>query len=122
MASVPDIVNDGFGAWLIARRVAEIYTSRANNLPDNDSPLGSLRLLLEDEKKYRASEPFARDQKYWVEGLAEMPEPVSLADKPPVKSAAFYARLGIFSPPVRICCGWLRPAPGQLCLRSLLQR
>jgi amino acid adenylation domain-containing protein/non-ribosomal peptide synthase protein (TIGR01720 family) len=99
------ILIDGFGGWLIARRVAEIYTSSANNLPDSDSSFGSLRLLLEDEEKYRASDQFARDRNYWLECLAEMPEPVTLADKPPVKSTGFLRQTAYIQP---ACADMLR--------------
>ncbi|HKX31152.1 MAG TPA: amino acid adenylation domain-containing protein, partial [Blastocatellia bacterium] len=95
---VHHIINDGFSLWLIARRVAEVYTSKVNNLPENGRAFGSLALLLEDEKKYRASEQFARDRQYWLECLAEMSEPVSLADRPPVRSGGFLRQTAYIQP------------------------
>jgi nonribosomal peptide synthetase DhbF len=83
------IVNDGFGYWLIARRVAEVYTSKANDLPGSDGVYSSLRLVIEDEERYLASEQFERDRLYWLECLAGMSEPTSLTDKPLVKSSSF---------------------------------
>jgi glyine---[glycyl-carrier protein] ligase len=83
---------DGLGGWLIARRVAEIYTSKANNQPDSGRAFAPLRLLIEDEKKYRKSQRFARDRKYWLECMAEMPEPVSLSNQPPLESSDFLRR------------------------------
>ncbi len=83
------IVNDGIGVWLIARRVAEVYSSIANDLTDSGRAFDSLQLLIENEQAYRASEHFVKDRRYWLECLAEMPEPVSLANQPPVKSSSF---------------------------------
>src|SRR5262245_6641719 len=80
------LINDGYGAWLIAQRVAEVYSANVNNLPDSGASFGYLRLLLEREDRYRASEDFTRDRKYWLECLAEMSEPVSLNDDPPIIS------------------------------------
>jgi glyine---[glycyl-carrier protein] ligase len=86
---VHHIVMDGFGAWLVARRIADIYTAKVNNLADGDSALGSLQLLLDEERKYRESAQFTKDRQYWLECLAEMPEPVSFTDKPPFTSSSF---------------------------------
>ncbi len=75
------IINDGVGCLLVERRVADVYTSLVSGLPDKGSAFGSLRLLLEEEERYCASERFVKDRQYWLECLAGLPEPVSLADQ-----------------------------------------
>jgi len=75
------IINDGFGMMLIFRRVAEVYTSLVGNLPDAGNAFGSLRALLEEEERYRASKQFVEDREYWLKCLADLPEPVYLLDQ-----------------------------------------
>jgi nonribosomal peptide synthetase DhbF len=70
---------DGFGNALFERRVADIYTALVNRLPYGENPFGSLAVLLEEDASYRASERFARDRRYWLEYLADRPEPFSLS-------------------------------------------
>ena len=76
------IAMDGFGGALFERRVADIYTALVNKLPCSKNPFGSLAALLEEDASYRASERFARDRRYWLEHLADRPEPVSLSGRP----------------------------------------
>ena len=76
------IVMDGFGGALFERRAADIYTALVNKLPCSENPFGSLAVLLEEDASYRASERFARDRQYWLEHLADRPEPVSLSGRP----------------------------------------
>jgi amino acid adenylation domain-containing protein len=80
----PHIVMDGFGGALFARRVADVYTSLVNKLPCSANPFGSLRLLVEEDASYRASERFTRDRQYWLESLTDRLEPVSLSRRPPI--------------------------------------
>jgi nonribosomal peptide synthetase DhbF len=89
---VHHIVNDAFSRALVARRVAEVYTSLANGLPDGGSAFGPLRLLIEEEERYRASRQFAEDRRYWLERLAGAPEPVSLASRPASVFSSFLRR------------------------------
>src|SRR5262249_60350983 len=76
------VLIDGFGVVLFKRRVADIYTALVNKLPCGGNPFGSLAVLLEEDAFYRASERFARDQRYWLEYLADRSEPVSLSGRP----------------------------------------
>ncbi len=72
------IVMDGFGMWLMARRLAEVYTQLSSGQGAQDGAFGSLAVLLDEDAAYRASEQFACDRQYWSEHLADRPEPVSL--------------------------------------------
>ncbi|MFF3687025.1 amino acid adenylation domain-containing protein [Streptomyces sp. NPDC002187] len=71
------IVIDGVGVALISRRAGEIYT--------DGEPAGavdwSVTRLLDSELAYRASEQYRTDRAYWLERLADRPEPVRLVER-----------------------------------------
>ncbi|MFF9027204.1 amino acid adenylation domain-containing protein [Streptomyces iakyrus] len=67
------IVMDAFGAQLIARRVAAVYTALAEGRPCEASPFGSLRRLIHSDTAYRSSEQFARDRAFWTGLFADRP-------------------------------------------------
>ncbi|MFJ7182281.1 amino acid adenylation domain-containing protein [Streptomyces massasporeus] len=67
------IVMDAFGAQLIARRVAAVYTALAEGGPCEASPFGSLRRLVHSDTAYRSSEQFARDRAFWTGLFADRP-------------------------------------------------
>jgi glyine---[glycyl-carrier protein] ligase len=95
---VHHIIIDGFGGWLFSQRVADLYTAKVNNLPNGSSAFSPLQSLLDEERKYYATEQFVRDRQYWLESLAEMPEPVSFTDKPSFMSSGFLRQTGYFQP------------------------
>lgn len=74
-------VLDGFGCSLITRRVAEVYTARAEGWPPADSALVSPAALLAEEAEYRASDDRGRDLAFWREYVAGRTEPVTLAEE-----------------------------------------
>ncbi|WP_411113831.1 amino acid adenylation domain-containing protein [Streptomyces sp. 029-5] len=74
-------VLDGFGCSLITRRVAEVYTARAEGRPLQDSALVSPSVLLTEEAEYRASDDHGRDLAFWREYVAGRTEPVTLAEE-----------------------------------------
>jgi nonribosomal peptide synthetase DhbF len=78
------IAMDGFGGALFDLRLADIYTALVNKLPCSENPFGSLAALLEEDASYRGSQRFARDQHYWLETLADRPDPVSLSGRPAI--------------------------------------
>ncbi|MFI8191829.1 amino acid adenylation domain-containing protein [Streptomyces sp. NPDC085946] len=67
------IVMDAFGAQLIARRVAAVYTAFTEGRPCGPSPFGSLRRLVHSDAVYRSSEQFARDRAFWTGLFADRP-------------------------------------------------
>ena len=72
------IVLDGFGMWLVARRVADVYTGLCAGRAADGDALGALTVLLNEDAGYLASEQFEKDRQYWSEALAARPEPGSL--------------------------------------------
>ena len=83
------IIMDAFGMWLVARRLAQVYTRLSIDRSAHEESFGSLDVLLKDDLAYRASEQFAQDRKYWGDYLVDRPEPVSLGASTPTKSNGF---------------------------------
>ena len=88
------IVMDGFGFALMARRVADVYSALAAGLAIDADTFGSLALLLEDDARYRASERFEQDRQFWMDYLADLPEPASLADDAGLRPCKFIRHTG----------------------------
>lgn len=86
------IAMDGFGFSLLAQRVAKIYTALMSDRAVEDGTFGSLCSILEEDKRYRASEQYESDRSFWLERFADEPEVVSLADRAPRTSRSFLRR------------------------------
>ncbi|MER5774144.1 amino acid adenylation domain-containing protein [Streptomyces sp. NPDC002039] len=82
------IVVDAFTWALFARRVAALYTSLVDAEPAGPSPFGALSLILDRDAAYKSSPQYAQDRRYWMDRLAERPEPVRLADRPSLPPTA----------------------------------
>lgn len=67
------IVMDGYGMWLVARRVAEIYSALAAGQVSQGKSLRPLTDLLDGDAEYRTSEQIAQDRQYWIKALAAPP-------------------------------------------------
>ena len=84
------IVLDGFGAMIIVRRGAELYSralaSRAGDpdtKPSHDKPPTDLRTLYDKDRRYRASGRFAADREYWSERVRDRGDVVDTTEVPP---------------------------------------
>ncbi|MCP3060396.1 thioester reductase domain-containing protein [Myxococcus sp. K38C18041901] len=86
---VHHIAMDGFGFSLLARRVADLYTSRVTG---KAAPAGfaPLRPVLDEDAAYRAGPQFEKDREFWVGRLTDAPLPVTLA--PPAPMSATFVR------------------------------
>ncbi|MFP3986557.1 amino acid adenylation domain-containing protein [Streptomyces sp. E11-3] len=73
------IVLDGTGVALISRRVAEIYTAGDGGAPAR--PDWALSRLVASDLLYRTSEQPHTDRAYWLDRLADRPEPVRLVER-----------------------------------------
>jgi len=80
---------DGWGMWLIRRRLAEIYSALARGAPHMGEPFGDWTSALQQEQAYRSSAQFAADRRYWLERFADRAEPVSFVDRPATPSERF---------------------------------
>ncbi|MEO3814432.1 amino acid adenylation domain-containing protein [Sphaerisporangium sp. B11E5] len=74
------VIIDGFGAGLVASRVAALYTALLTGSERPKASWATIGALLDEEAAYRASDEFARDKAYWDGRLADRPEVVGFAD------------------------------------------
>jgi len=101
LQSYHHIVLDGFGASLLVRRVAEVYTALAAGREPGPGGFGPLRHLLDSDAAYRASAPFAQDRDYWTRRFADQPEPGRLGGRPG-RPAGRMLRQGAHLPPAKL--------------------
>ncbi|MGW6854674.1 amino acid adenylation domain-containing protein, partial [Streptomyces virginiae] len=73
------LVLDAFGFSLVSRRTAEVYTALVAGEEPTPDPFGGLDVILAEEHAYRASPRFTEDRAYWLERLADHPEPEPLS-------------------------------------------
>src|SRR5262245_10347873 len=66
---------DGFTMWLVARRVAEVYTALGAGSAVGDVAPGSFAVLLEQDAAYRQSARFGQDRQFWLDALSDWPDP-----------------------------------------------
>jgi hypothetical protein len=113
------IIMDAFGMWLVARRLAQVYTRLSIDRSAHEESFGSLDVLLKDDHVYRASEQFAQDRKYWATiwstGLSLS---VSERARRPNRTV-FYALLPTCQVRLKIICARSRTRPGRICRASL---
>jgi hypothetical protein len=77
------IAMDAVGVFLMANRMAEVYTCLAGGRSVGGSPFRSLRELVASDTDYRASARFMQDQTYWGERLRGYAVPARPAGVPP---------------------------------------
>ena len=92
------ILIDGFAGGLIARRVAELYSSYTRGETPELQPFGSLVDLVEEDHAYRNSDRFAAERSYWTEAFKDKPDPVGLAPYRPSLEAGLLRRSVILPP------------------------
>ncbi|MFD9618913.1 amino acid adenylation domain-containing protein [Streptomyces virginiae] len=73
------LVLDAFGFSLVSRRTAEVYTALVAGEEPTPDPFGGLEVILAEEHAYRTSPRFTEDRAYWLERLADHPEPEPLS-------------------------------------------
>ncbi|GAA2355137.1 non-ribosomal peptide synthetase DhbF [Saccharopolyspora halophila] len=88
------VAVDGYGFSIIIRRLAEVYTAFAAGEDPGESPFGDLASLVDDERDYRASPKFERDQDYWRQRFADEPEVRTLAERTRPAATSFRRELG----------------------------
>ncbi|MFE1982257.1 condensation domain-containing protein [Streptomyces mirabilis] len=80
--SAHHILADGHSGALISLRVAELYSAAVTGRDPAPAPYGSLRTLLENERRYRESDACAADRAHWGDRFAEALRPTRLAGTP----------------------------------------
>src|SRR6476661_3126210 len=89
------IVMDGFGFALVARRVADVYSSLVAGRTAEPGTFGSIAPLLEDEAGYRHSKRFEQDRQFWIDYLADLQEPASLGERARPAAHGFIRHSGL---------------------------
>jgi len=75
---VHHILLDGYGAGLLARRVAAVYTALAAGDDAGPRVFGELRAVLDEEAAYAASKHRPADRDFWLSHLADRPTVIGL--------------------------------------------
>ncbi|WP_338876064.1 non-ribosomal peptide synthase/polyketide synthase [Mycetohabitans endofungorum] len=75
------IMMDGYGQYLIAQRVAHVYSALCAGNEPASCTLGSVLNLLESDAQYQASAQREKDEAYWLKHCANWPEPATLASR-----------------------------------------
>ncbi|MEV0687215.1 non-ribosomal peptide synthase/polyketide synthase [Nocardia sp. NPDC050378] len=81
------IVLDGYGAFTLSQRIAELYTARVLDLEPSRVVPGDLADLVEGEQRYRESTRFAADREHWAERIAGLDSPTALDPRTAPRSA-----------------------------------
>ncbi|SIT66711.1 MULTISPECIES: amino acid adenylation domain-containing protein [Burkholderiaceae] len=84
------IMMDGYGQYLIAQRVAHVYSALCAGTAPAACDFGSIRQLLESDAQYQTSAQREKDEAYWLKHCAHWPEPATLASR---AAPAFQQRL-----------------------------
>ena len=63
------IVMDGYGMWLVARRLAEVYTRLTYGRFAHHGAFGPVAEIFAEEAAYRASDRPERDRSFWIDYL-----------------------------------------------------
>ncbi|MER7780061.1 amino acid adenylation domain-containing protein [Streptomyces sp. NPDC096191] len=87
---VHHIALDGFGLSLVARRVAEVYSSLMAGGPVPDSGFGTLDSVREEEAAYLASAHHTKDRTYWTDRYADHPPVATPADRSALPARTFH--------------------------------
>ncbi|MCA2205841.1 non-ribosomal peptide synthase/polyketide synthase [Nocardia rosealba] len=81
------IVLDGYGAFTLSQRIAELYTARVLDFEPSRVVPGDLAELVEGEQRYRESTRFAADREHWAERIAGLDSPTALDPRTAPRSA-----------------------------------
>ncbi|WP_185443940.1 non-ribosomal peptide synthetase [Kribbella qitaiheensis] len=77
------VTFDGYSGGVVAKRLAALYDDLVAGRPFGPSPFGTLTQLIEEEQEYRGSDAFVADRDYWMDQLADLPDPARLSWRTP---------------------------------------
>ncbi len=75
------VVLDGFGATTFVNRVAELYSADVDGVEPSPNVASPLEKVYDADRTYRSSTRFTTDRDYWLERVAGVEEPTSLAGR-----------------------------------------
>ncbi|WP_457034050.1 amino acid adenylation domain-containing protein, partial [Kitasatospora sp. P5_F3] len=82
-------VVDGYGVWLIGRRLGEVYTALATGGAPGPTPFAPLDTVLGEDTEYLKSPQYEQDREFWTHRLADRPEPIALGGRMAAASHGF---------------------------------
>ncbi|KAB7769192.1 non-ribosomal peptide synthetase [Xanthomonas maliensis] len=91
------LVIDGFTVTMVVQRLAALYSAYAGGQVPEPAAYGSALELVALEEHYRASDRHQRDRDYWMQQLADLPPPATLARPRDYRSAGLVRASGQFS-------------------------
>jgi amino acid adenylation domain-containing protein len=91
------LVMDAIGGSFIVRRIADVYAALAAGAPVDLKTIGSLTDLIKEDAAYRASAHFRSDRQFWLDLMADCPEPPSLSIRAPTVPEQFVRRTAVLS-------------------------
>ncbi|AHI00577.1 condensation domain-containing protein [Kutzneria albida] len=91
---------DGFGLFLLNRRVSELYSALVSGTGTGGEPFDPLRPVFEQDSAYLGSRGHERDQRFWTQRFADAPIPVTLAGRGAPAGALPLRRSTALSPSV----------------------
>ncbi|MER7766095.1 amino acid adenylation domain-containing protein [Kitasatospora sp. NPDC096140] len=80
-SSYHHVLTDIQGLAILTERINGLYTAMAAGTEPGGRPLPSSLLLPLEEAAYLASEQYEADRAYWLERMADRPEPVTVAPR-----------------------------------------
>ena len=87
---VHHIALDGFGTTLMFQRIAEIYTARVAGQVVSENPFGSFDAVLAEDARRVTSGAYEKAKQFWLDTLADHPQPSSYSDKVAPITADFH--------------------------------
>ncbi|MFE3546765.1 non-ribosomal peptide synthase/polyketide synthase [Nocardia sp. NPDC059177] len=81
------IVLDGYGAFTLSQRIAELYSARVLGTAPREVVPGALAELVEGEQRYRESTRFATDREHWAQRIAGLDSPTGLDSRTAPRAA-----------------------------------
>ncbi|MBV8485513.1 MAG: amino acid adenylation domain-containing protein, partial [Verrucomicrobia bacterium] len=84
------IVIDGYGTHLLVRRVSDVYTRLIEGKPAPKRLFGSFSDILEEDEKYRCSERYLEERKYWLDRFQKAPAQATLSTRSSRDAGGFH--------------------------------
>jgi nonribosomal peptide synthetase DhbF len=78
---VHHLAMDGYGTYLIGRRIADVYSTALTERQERTRPFPPLAGLVATDVAYRISDDFEADREYWRQQCTDLPEIVSPASR-----------------------------------------
>ena len=89
------LVMDAIGGSFIVRRIADVYAALAAGTTAECKAMGSFTDLIKEDVAYRASVQCSTDRQFWLDQLADCPEPPGLSIGTPKATEPFMRQTAV---------------------------